>query len=651
MKRAPVRTKTKGPAGIPTLVAAKRKKWLLAASAAVVIAIYAVGLRVPLYLDDAGIVTEDLIIKDLSLKTLSRIAFHSVTRNRPVANLSLAVNYTLAPNPDRPWSFHATNTAIHLACFFAVFLFLKKLLELPSIPLRYRERSFSLSWAAAFLWAVHPIQTQAVTYVIQRMTSMAALFYFLALYFYLRGREGKRRFFFYSGAAFLLGLGSKEIVATLPAAIFLIEWLFYRTKKSRLFGIILVSGLLIFASGFVFTSNNLLKDLASILQNTFSNRNFSVTDRLMTQPRVFLLYISLTLFPWYSRYVLDYDFLPSRSLLLPSSTLFSWIFLMTTIAAGFGLRKKNAVLTFCIFSFWLGHAIEGSIFNLELVFEHRMYLPSVFLILGLVLSTGDLLARLKAGKKWGTIILASVAAFLAVQTHLRNAMWSNPVAFYRNNIRHTPRFFRPYHNLGTYYFSEKNYEMAIASYTQAISLKPESGLSYFGIGQAYYAKKDYEQAAAFYEKSMVHREWNIMLSLNLIDSYLRLNRYEDGLRTAFSALQKFPEDSSLMMMTGIIGFYAVQNRGDEGRALLSKYGWSESSALAFLEKAHALGLRDQTLYQNLTLAYLKSAEGGGDRRNDLLGRGEAIAREGLDKFPADNRLRAILAEIVAARGR
>ena len=651
MKRAPKTAKTKSPGILPKAVSAKKRKWLLAASAAVVIAIYAVGLRVPLYLDDAGIVTEDLIIKDLSLKTLSRIAFHSVTRNRPVANLSLAVNYTLAPNPDRPWSFHATNTAIHLACFFAVFLFLKKLLELPSVPHRYRERSFSISWAAAFLWAVHPIQTQAVTYVIQRMTSLAALFYFLALYFYLRGREGKRRFFFYSGAAFLLGLGSKEIVATLPAAIFLIEWLFYRTKKSRLGWIVVISGLLLCAVVYVFMADHFQRFFAAVLRNTYSNRDFSVTDRLLTQPRVFLLYLSLTLFPWSSRYILDYDLAPSRGLVSPPSTLFSGLFLLATLAAGFVLRKKNAVLAFCIFSFWLGHAVEGSFLNLELVFEHRMYLPSVFLILGLVIGIRDLLAWIKAGKKWGAVILASVAAFLSLQTHLRNAVWANPVAFYRNNIRHTPRFFRPYHNLGTYYFSEKNYEMAIASYTQAISLKPESGLSYFGIGQAYYAKKDYEQAALYYEKSMVHREWNIMLSLNLIDSYLRLNRYEDGLRTAFSALQKFPKDSSLMMMTGIIGFYAVQNRGDEGRALLSKYGWSESSALAFLEKAHSLGLRNQTLYQNLTLAYLKSAEGGGDRRNDLLGRGEAIAREGLDKFPADNRLRAILAEIVAARGR
>ena len=613
-----------------------------------VIGVYSLSLKGPLYFDDVQIITENLKIKDLSPKTLIGICFNDATRNRPVANLTLALNFTLTPDFNHPWSFRVVNLAIHLGCFYFIFLFLRILLALPGVPPRFGGHSHSLAWAAALLWALHPIQTQAVSYVIQRMTSLATLFYFMALYFYLKGRSGEKRFFLWSGTAFLLGLGSKEIVATLPLSILLMEWIFYRTKMKKLIPYIFGSVAILLVAGYLFMSRYFASFIASTLHNTFWNRNFTVTERLMTQPRVFLRYLSLTIFPWFNRNILDYNYLPSRSLVSPVSTLFALIFVAATIAAGFALRKKNALAAFCLLSFWLGHAIEGSLFNLELVFEHRMYLPSVFLIFGLVLSISGMFERLNIKRKHGTILFAAVAAFLSLQTAWRNEQWRDPVKFYTNNIRHTPQFYRPYHNLGAYYYSRQEYDKAIESYQKAIALKPENGISHFGMGQCFFETSAYERAAVSFEKALSLQVREAMLFVNLIESYLRLNQVEAALRTAFLGLKIHPRDPSLLSMTGTVCLYAVQNLGEEGPSLLAGYGWSESKALEYLEMAYQLGERSPMFLRNLSLGYLKAAEKRGAESLELLKKGEKTALEGMKRFPGDQGFSLLLAEIRAA---
>jgi len=132
---------------------------------------------------------------------------------------------------------------------------------------------------------------------------------------------------------------------------------------------ILVAIIFFLSISYLFVGDHLKGTIHSLLQNKYSNRDFLITERLMTQPRVFIHYISLTLFPFYDRYILDHGFNPSRSLISPLSTLFGSIFILMTIFIAFLYSKKNPILSFCIFSFWLGHSIEGSILNLEIAFE------------------------------------------------------------------------------------------------------------------------------------------------------------------------------------------------------------------------------------------------------------------------------------------
>lgn len=632
----------------------KNQKILFISTVLFLIIIYSNTIKVPLYFDDTNIVIENLKIKSFSPKSLYDLCFKGITKNRPFSNFTLALSYTFSKNPSNTFSFHIVNIAIHILCFLFVFLFIKELLTLPSVPQRYKRNSINIALITSIFWAIHPIQTQSVTYIIQRMTSLSALFYFMSLYFYLRARNTKNFYFYFiSGFSFLFALGSKEISATLPIMIILIEWIFLRTDMKKLLLVVLVMTLVFLSVSYLFIEGRLKGTIHSLLQNKYSNRDYLITERLMTQPRVFIHYISLTLFPFYDRYILDYGFNPSRSLISPLSTLFSLTLVLVTILIGFFYLKKNSIFSFCIFSFWLGHSIEGSIFNLEIAFEHRMYFPSIFLIFLIIAIFVHLSEKIKIDKKYLTIFLAILIFYLGINTYLRNNLWRDKIKFHNHNIKKTPHNYRPYHNLGTAYAVKKEYNKALESYSKAVSLNKNSALSYFGIGQCYYSMKDYEKAIPFFEKAIEMKVWDLILYINLTESYLKLNKYEDGIRTAVEGQKKFPEVSSIWVRVGSIYFYTIQQLGNQGKELLEKYGIIESKAFELLESAYLSGNKDKDLYANLPPAYVKKAEKETNREKqiELINRAEKILIEGFKIYPRNGDLRNNLVGMYIIKGK
>jgi len=628
----------------------KNQKILFISVLLFLIIIYANTLKVPFYFDDLSVIDEKLKVDSFSLKNFYNVSFKGIAKNRPISNLTLALNYNLSKDP---LFFHTVNIAIHIFCFLFVFLFFKELLALPTVPQRYKRNSINIALIASTFWAVHPIQTQAVTYIVQRMTSLCALFSFMCLYFYLRARKSKS-FYFYilSGFSFLFALGSKEISAILPIFIILMEWIFFRTDMKKLLLIILITIIVFLTISYLFVGGRLKGTIHSLLQNKYSNRDYLITERLMTQPRVFIHYISLTLFPFYDRYILDYGFNPSRSLISPISTLFSLIFVLMTIFIGFLYSKKNSILSFCIFSFWLGHSIEGSIFNLEIAFEHRMYLPSVFLILLTIVIFVDFAERIKIRKKHLTIFSGVLIIYLGINTYLRNDLWRDKIKFYNLNIKKAPHNYRPYHNLGTSYVAKGKYSEALESYFKALSLK-NINLSYYGIAQTYYFMEDYEKSIPFFLKALELKIAYLDVYVNLSGSYLRLNQYEDSIKIAVEGLKKYPKDARMLVRVGSIYFYTVQQLGNQGKELLEKYEITESKAFKFLESSYFLGNKDKDLYTNLPPAYVKKSEkeASREKRIELINIAEKILLEGLERYPDDDDLRNNLVGIYIIKGK
>ena len=146
--------------------------------------------------------------------------------NRPLAFLSFGLNYYFGQTD--PFGYHLVNFAVHFltACF--LFLLIVKTLHLPLLREAYSRHAYSIALVAAVFWAVNPLQVTAVTYIVQRMASMAGLFYIMGLYFYVLGRiseDLRKRIFFFAAVVFsaLLGVATKQNAAMLPVSIFLYD--------------------------------------------------------------------------------------------------------------------------------------------------------------------------------------------------------------------------------------------------------------------------------------------------------------------------------------------------------------------------------------------------------------------------------------------
>ncbi len=166
----------------------------------------------------------------LTLEGITRAGLESPASKRPVANISFALNYYF--DHYNVLGYHLVNVLIHITTGILLYFFSKNTLSIPSLHSTYATDR-RIPFFTALLWLVHPIQTQSVSYIVQRMNSMAAMFYVLAFLLYVRGRLAKKEqirwpWFVGCGFAGMLALGSKEIAATLPFFILLYEWYFFQ---------------------------------------------------------------------------------------------------------------------------------------------------------------------------------------------------------------------------------------------------------------------------------------------------------------------------------------------------------------------------------------------------------------------------------------
>lgn len=147
---------------------------------------------------------------------------------RPVSSLTLALNYYFGKND--VFGYHLVNIIIHILSSLFLFLFIHNLLKSPLIVQTYKGNAYSLALLSAILWAISPVNTQAVTYIIQRMASMAGMFYIMAMYIFLKARLNhnlyqKSSLFILCALCFALAVGTKENSILLPISLLLVELL------------------------------------------------------------------------------------------------------------------------------------------------------------------------------------------------------------------------------------------------------------------------------------------------------------------------------------------------------------------------------------------------------------------------------------------
>jgi hypothetical protein len=368
-------------------------------------ALYGNTINSEFHLDDYPNLVENAAIHMTSLDaaSLKRALSASVGGNRPVASLLFALNFRAAQFNVR--SFHITSIICHILAGWLLYLFLRRTLLMFRFSGRFDGRAGLVALLATLVWFAHPIQTQAVTYIVQRANVLSGLFSFAALYIFalIRTSQAGRglRALQWAGLllAVLLALGSKETAAVLPLVILLYELYFIRKfefgglrgKWAYLVGIILAP-LLILAADYHRFGMSLFERMGAIYQL----RGFTMGERVLTEFRVLVRYLTLLILPLPGRLNLEHEVPVSRGLFSPFSTLLSLLVLLGLVALGFQLARRRPLISFFIFWFFIQLAIESSVVPLELMFEHRLYLPSVSLaviLAALLLERRSVLAR------------------------------------------------------------------------------------------------------------------------------------------------------------------------------------------------------------------------------------------------------------------
>ena len=433
--------------------------------------------------------------------------------NRPLAHLSFALNWYFWKNS--PAGYRLVNIFIHFLTAFVLFLVIRALLHAPNLRGAYDGHEDFIALLGSALWAVNPIQTQAVVYIVQRMASMSCFFYLLGIWGYIRGRMSTQssrqaRFILLAVGSFLAAVGSKENAVLLPAALVLLEFIFFQNLSlpsvRRRFSYILCFSLclLLIGGGWLFSSGK----LDALLD--YSIRMFTPWERLLTQPRIVLFYLSQIFYPVPSRLSMVHDVELSRSLIEPWTTLPAILGILALICFGVWQMRKRPMLSFAILFFFLNQVIESSVIGLELIYEHRNYLPSLFLFAPVAIGLQSLIEHFRAqGSTFHRVVslfILLLIASLGAGTYIRNLAWLDPKTFWEDAAHKAPLSMRPLHNLAYYHYEKRGeYKKAYELYQQEIGLRSynrqELSSAHVNLANYYYRQGEFNQAIEHLSKA------------------------------------------------------------------------------------------------------------------------------------------------------
>lgn len=471
---------------------------------------------------DAPFVFDDHHAIVNNLKLHNPLNYLPLSGPRDVGFFSFALNFSWSRLD--VFSYHLVNILIHIVNALLVYLLYRLLIEKFS-PYETEGRRVFIAAIIALLFLVHPVQTNAVTYIVQRFTSLATLFYLLSLIAYIKASDlysGRRRFFSLSHLApylcslvtVILAMKTKEITFTLPVAIIMYE-IFVRLNSGNrdrrpvLYLLPFFLTLLIIPAGMINTDVPIGEMLGEISDKSMEDPTVGRTDYLLTQFRVIATYLRLLFIPVNQN--LDYDYPAFHSLADPQvvlSLLLHIIVIGSALFLLFRFRGKETIMLlipFGIFWFYLTLSVESSIIPIrDVIFEHRLYLPSSGLMAAFV--TGFTLLGEKIsgerGRRAAGIFFFVAILVLSAATVRRNAVWTDDLTLWEDTVRKSPRKARPVSNLGNAYQKMGMTDEAVKAYLKGIELNPGLQGTYNNLGNAYKAQGRFVDAMNAYIKAI-----------------------------------------------------------------------------------------------------------------------------------------------------
>lgn len=535
------------------------------------LAVYVNAIDTAFVLDDAYWIQTGL--KDCSLDTLIREASQN---RRWLTRATFAANYfadrAAGGTGLRPQGYKLVNVLIHAGAALALFDLCRRLIDRPVFADRVRRAATWLATAIAVLWAVHPLQTQAVTYVIQRHESMMTMFFLLSLGAYVRAADLQSSFS--QGNAAKLGdvLGwiglaitfaaagawCKESIIVLPVVALvmdrsLLSGSFLETLRRRGWALAMLSFAVVWPM-IVMGTRDLLPAGAAA-SGTAASAGFYVPDRspsayLLAQPAVILHYLKLTVWP--RDLAIDYTGwrVPES---LEEAIGPAAIILMLITATLWALFRKHW-LGFIGAWFFLALAPASSFFPLaDVAMEHRMYLPlaalsalAVGALAATALREGDAASgeNQSAGYRSPAVAVAGVVfavavAVLGARTLIRNEDYATAATLYRSNTQVTPDNLRAWRNLASELLRENKPAETVPVLERAVELSPFDpelkqalGVAYLRANRPREAIAPLRQALALIDEEHARKQ---ITDAAYHEAYRRLRGYLERARAMPSA--------------------------------------------------------------------------------------------------------------------
>jgi tetratricopeptide (TPR) repeat protein len=627
------------------------------------VAAYANSFRGPFVCDDLASIPYNPTIRQLQDigTVLSPPRGGETVSGRPLLNLSLAVDYALGGC--RVWGYHATNLAIHILCALLLFGILRRTLTgegeggrrkaegkakvdggqwmvdgagltassaLCSPPSAFPLSSTFLALTITLLWTVHPLQTESVTYIIQRAQSLASLFYLLLLYSVIRGATSTKatRWYLVAILASLLGMATKEIVATAPLLVLLYDRTFLagtfgqtlRRRWGLYLGLAATWGLLaylVYATG--------------LLGRRAEFDSPDVWSYARSQPGVILYYLRLCLWP--HPLCIDYAWPVAKTwqAIVPGTIVVGFLMVVTV----WGLIRRRS-WAFLGAGFFLLLAPTSSVLPLGgAASEHWLYLPLAAVVTALVLlayRAGQSLVRrgilsAAAAMVTGGCLTLVACAALGFLTARRNADYRSALSIWEDTVAkspHNPRahnnlgttllelgrlteatvhfqqavrirsdYVKAYNNLGAALIQQGRFAEAIDPCRKAVTLAPQSAEPHYNLGNALGYSGQIDDAIAQFEESLRINPGNANAHNNLALALVSCGRLDDAITHYRQALKIDPQMMEAHLNLG----NACHRQGNLSAAIQH---WCE--AIRLRPKAISISILNQTAWILATCA-------------------------------------------------
>lgn len=493
---------------------------------------------------EGAFVFDDLsrIVRNPELHNLEHPGRLLTGTSRPLLKLSLAANYALGGQ--QVFGYHLVNLVIHVLAGLALFG-LVRLTWLAAAPRREGERSAAaapwLAAAVALLWLLHPLQTQAVTYVVQRGEALMGLAALTTLYCATRGARGRRTGAWGVAAVLACGLGmaSKEVMVVVPPLVLLHDRTFlagsFRAalrRRPALYAGLAATWLVPFW----------LIGVETLLRGEFARPDIPTPGALeygLTQPRVVLHYLRLTVWP--SPLCFDYDWPPARGAaqILPSALVVA-----AALLAGAWLLWRGSWLGFLAAWFFGILAPTSSFLPIQdLAVEHRMYLPLAAPIVLVVVLAHAALAPAGRWRIWlGGALVAVLATALGLATAARNRDYRDELALWRSVVEAAPRNARAYYNLGTVLRRRGQLDAAIAAQRRSLELAPDRPYTHYNLANALKQRGELDAAIFHYRRALALSPGHNAARINLGNALRARGEDEEAIREYRRALETDPDD-------------------------------------------------------------------------------------------------------------